>query len=291
MAQRGYAVASIDYRLDPTFQLYNSETDRRAMADAMHDAKQAIRFFKANAETFKIDTGKVFIGGESAGAITAMMAAYVDKQEEMGPYPLAIPYNPVGSTSYSTVGNGVNGVLCLCGMLLDTSAIEDANDPPVLWIHGSDDAYIPVSLAFNVVWRAQQINLSIQTKVYEGATHCPWYFGNPNWESYLDSTINEITAFLYPKVATPLRMSGFQNDRIDIFLNPWVPQLNIDLNKTYSKINISLTSLAGNVYRTWSFHNSKDIALDLNGLAEGLGIVTIEFDNHVVTRKVLVRKR
>lgn len=291
MARKGYAVATIDYRLDPNFQLYNSEANRRAMTDAMHDAKEAIRYFKANAELYKIDTTKVFIGGESAGSITAMMAAYVDKQEETSPYPLANPNNPVGSNSNSHVGNTVQATMCLCGMLLDTTAIEDSNDPPILWTHGSNDSYIPISLSFNVVKRALNVGLPIQTKVYKNATHCPWYYGNPNWETYLDSTINEITSFLYPKVATTVNMNAAQDSKINLYPNPCIDYLNVDVNKHYPKINISIVSSAGKVYRTWRFHHTKEMRLDLKGLANGLYVVRIEFENNVLAKKIMINRK
>ncbi len=86
MAMKGYAVASIDYRLDPTFNIFHSDTNRRAMTDAMHDLKASIRFFKLKQIKYKIDTSKMFVGGESAGAITAMMATYIDKQKELASY-------------------------------------------------------------------------------------------------------------------------------------------------------------------------------------------------------------
>lgn len=292
MARKGYAVASIDYRLDPNFQLYNSETDRRAMTDAMHDTKQAIRYFKANAALYKIDTSKVFVGGESAGAITAMMVAYVDKQEEMSPYPMANPNNPVGSNRNSNVGNGVNGTLCLCGMLLDTTAIENSNAPPILWTHGSADTFIPISLAFNIVLRGINIGLPIQTHVYENATHCPWYYGNPNWEAYLDSTINDITTFLYPKTETTLSLYEIQDSIISIYPNPCIDYLNIDLNKHYSRVNISIISSIGRVYRTWSYQNSKEIFLDLKDFVNGFYMVRVEVNNNVIlTKKILINNK
>ena len=220
MALKGYAVANINYRLDPNFDMYNSATDRRAMTDAMHDAKQAIRYFKANATTYKIDVDKVFIGGESAGAITSMMASFVDKQSEMVSYPMAIPNNVVGSTANNTVDNTVAGALCLCGLLLDTNAIETPSDPDVLWTHGSADSFIPIALSFNVVLRALHIGLPIQTKVYNGADHCPWYYGSPNWDMYLDSTLTDISTFLYPRVTT----NGVEETQIKslkIYPNPF----------------------------------------------------------------------
>lgn len=291
MARKGYAVASIDYRLDPNFRLYDSETDRRAMTDAMHDAKQAIRYFKANAEYFKIDTNKVFIGGESAGAITAMMAAYVNKQDEMSPYPMANPDNPIGSSSNSHVGNQVNAIMCLCGMFIDTTAIESSNEPPLLWTHGSADTYIPISLAFNIVLRASNIGLPVETNVYEGATHCPWYYGNPDWEAYLDSTVNDITTFLYPKVETALSLFELQDSEISISPNPCDDYLNISLNKQYPQVNISLASLTAQVYQTWRFENTNEAYLDVKGLASGLYIVRVEFDKSIHFQKILINKK
>lgn len=291
MARKGYAVASIDYRLDPNFQLYNSETNRRPMTDAMHDTKQAIRYFKANAEKYKIDTTKVFIGGESAGAITAMMVAYVNKQEEMGPYPMANPNNSVGSNTNSHVGNGVNATMCLCGMLLNTMAIESSNDPPILWTHGSADSFIPISLSFNIVLRALQINLPIQTKVYEGAAHCPWYYGNPGWETYLDSTINDITTFLYPKVKTTSNVNGITDNKINIYPNPSTNHLNIDLNQQYSIVNISILSSIGQICQTWSFQNTKKIYLDVKSLESGIYIVKVDLDNNFAfLKKIMIYK-
>ncbi|RYY32610.1 MAG: alpha/beta hydrolase, partial [Sphingobacteriaceae bacterium] len=83
LAMKGYAVASIDYRLDPTANVFVTDTNRRPITDAMHDLKAAIRFFKANQSKYRIDTANIVTGGESAGAVTAMTAAYVDKISEL----------------------------------------------------------------------------------------------------------------------------------------------------------------------------------------------------------------
>jgi acetyl esterase/lipase len=287
LAMKGYAVANIDYRLDPNFQLYNSNTNRRAMTDAMHDAKQAIRYFKANSDLYKLDSNRIFIGGESAGAITAVMASYVDKQVEMSIYPMANPNNPIGSNSNSEFGNEVNGTLCLCGMLLDTTAIESSNDPPILWTHGSADTYIPISLAFNIVSRALNIGLPIQTKIYEGATHCPWYYGNPNWETYLDSTLNDITNFLYPKVNTPVGIQDYAMS-FNTYPNPSTGLINIDLEKHYSKIHISIISFTGHIYHAWDFQNAKTISLNLKKLGKGFFILKVQLNNNLTLAKKII---
>jgi dienelactone hydrolase len=293
MAMKGYAVASIDYRLDPNFQFYNSTTNRRAMTDAMHDAKQAIRFFKANAPLYKLDTNSIIIGGESAGAITSMMASFVDKQSEMSAYPLANPNNPVGSNSNSAYGNGVKAAMCLCGTILDTAAIENATNPPILWTHGSADTYIPIALAFNVVLRSAHIGLPIQTKLYQGATHCPWYYGNPNWQMYLDSTINDITTFLYPKITTPVSLIKVWQNQVSLSLypNPATSQLNIDLEKYCFNVNLTLFSALGEISGNWCFKDIKNISMLLPKLENGIYTLKIELDNNIMfMRKVIIQK-
>lgn len=282
MATKGYAVANIDYRLDPNFELYNSSTDRRAMTDAMHDAKQAIRYFKANAVTYKIDTALVFIGGESAGAITAMMASFVDKQSEMTPYPMAEPNNPIGSTSNADMSNAVKGTLCLCGMILDTLAIESPTDPPILWTHGTDDNFIPLWLAFNVVLRASHIGLPIEARQYEGATHCPWYYGNPDWSMYLDSTVNDITNFLYPKIPPTVgTRKKIHAEKIDVYPNPFTHTLTVT-GMSFNAKDVKIYNMVGQDYTTAV--NITYNELNLSGLPNGMYILKIK-DFVTIVRK------
>lgn len=61
---RGYAVASIDYRL----------SGEAKFPAQIHDVKAAIRFLKANATTYAIDKNHVATWGESAGAGLAALA-------------------------------------------------------------------------------------------------------------------------------------------------------------------------------------------------------------------------
>ncbi len=291
MAMKGYAVATIDYRLDPGFVLYNSNTNRRAMTDAMHDAKQAIRYFKANATLYKLDTNRIFIGGESAGAITAMMASFVDKQSEMTTYPMANPNNPIGSTSNSNYGNNVQATMCLCGTILDTMAIENSTDPPILWTHGTADNFIPISLALNVVLRAEHIGLPIQTKFYQGGVHCPWYFGNPNWQTYLDSTITDITTFLYPTVIVGIKDLYKNNLSLTIYPNPANDFINLEFDRDYKKATILFRSALGTTLKNWELVDLKESSIDISTMENGLYFIKIILDNNEsVIKKVIINR-
>lgn len=63
--KEGYAVVSVDYRKsgDATYPA------------ALADVKAAVRYVRANAEKFDLDTDKIVIWGESAGAYLAAMTA------------------------------------------------------------------------------------------------------------------------------------------------------------------------------------------------------------------------
>ena len=66
LANRGYQVAAINYRLAP---------DYKSPAQVM-DTRDAIRYLKRESETLKIDTTRFIILGRSAGAQIALVATY-----------------------------------------------------------------------------------------------------------------------------------------------------------------------------------------------------------------------
>lgn len=200
LARKGYAVASISYRLNPEFNFFESAADKRAMTDAMHDMMAAIRFFKANREKYRVDTANIFIGGESAGAVTAVMAGYIDKAEELKAYPMAVPDDVDGSSGTPGYSTAVKSVLCLCGMIMDTSAIDSPQGSPLLFMHGTKDPLVSFAWADEIPQRAAHIGLPYKRIVYEGATHCPWYYSLSHWRPYLDSTVNYISHYMYSLV-------------------------------------------------------------------------------------------
>lgn len=77
VAARGYAVASIDYRLS---------AEARFPAQA-HDVKAAIRWLRMNAAQYGIDPARVVTWGESAGGHLAALAAVSCDIEALKPVP------------------------------------------------------------------------------------------------------------------------------------------------------------------------------------------------------------
>ncbi|MFJ6081411.1 alpha/beta fold hydrolase [Streptomyces sp. NPDC092369] len=64
VAEQGYAVASVQYRTTTTGSTYR---------DGVADVKSAIRYLRAHAGEYGIDTGKVAVWGQSAGGYLAAM--------------------------------------------------------------------------------------------------------------------------------------------------------------------------------------------------------------------------
>lgn len=63
--KNGYVVASVDYR----------KSEEAVFPGAVADEKAAVRYLKANAAAYDIDTSKIVVWGESAGAYLAAMTA------------------------------------------------------------------------------------------------------------------------------------------------------------------------------------------------------------------------
>jgi Secretion system C-terminal sorting domain len=90
MAKLGYVTAVIDYRLgwNPTAtgaagQEIRTNTLINASYRGLQDVRSAIRFFKANAGTYKVDTTKIMLWGQGTGGYITLAAATLDKYSKI----------------------------------------------------------------------------------------------------------------------------------------------------------------------------------------------------------------
>lgn len=150
LAKAGYVVASINYRLidvTPTQLVF-----KKAVINAVADMKAAVRFFTKDAATdnnYKIDPSAIFIGGYSAGAITALHYAYVHTDSEISAIGGSTFVNYVNSKGGidGTSGNSgyptkIKGVINISGALFSKSFIN-LNEGSLYSVHGTADQVVP----------------------------------------------------------------------------------------------------------------------------------------------------
>ncbi|MBX7169495.1 MAG: alpha/beta hydrolase [Pyrinomonadaceae bacterium] len=150
--KNGYVVASIQYRLAPANKVVESNNILREVVRATNDLKSAIRFFRQSAENgnpYKIDPNNIFIGGVSAGAITALQTGLLDEKDLVTDELSSIIAEEgglngnTGSAENRKFSTKVRGIFNLSGSIMDENWI-DKDDPPIFSYHGEDDMVVPI---------------------------------------------------------------------------------------------------------------------------------------------------
>jgi para-nitrobenzyl esterase len=148
LAQRGYVCASIDYRLDEMSNL-TSKGETGAAIRAVQDAKAAVRYLKSKSVDLGLDTTQFFIGGTSAGGITAMTLGYTQYNEFNAFIKLKIDSlgGWEGTTNTLTNSYKVKGLFNFSGAVFDTLNIQ-SSDLPVYLNHATQDMTVPFYSGF-----------------------------------------------------------------------------------------------------------------------------------------------
>ena len=135
-ARLGYVAVSINYRLlspdgcggnpNPTPVCQN------AALEAQHDAQAAVRWLRANAATYRIDTSRIAMAGASAGAVTSVLAATHSEDP--------------GTSGNPGFASDIRAAVSVSGGM-PTNELIDAGDAPTLFIHGTEDRVVPFAWA------------------------------------------------------------------------------------------------------------------------------------------------
>lgn len=150
-ARRGYVTASISYRLSPNGCRTPNGECLRAITDARDDAQAAVAFLRANAATYGIDTGRIAMGGTSAGAITAVN---------------------VGWSNSDGADTAIRAAVSLSGASILTT--PDPGDAPVLLFHGTADAIVPFAWAEDTLAAGEAAEVPTRLTFWEGDRHVPY---------------------------------------------------------------------------------------------------------------------
>jgi acetyl esterase/lipase len=189
LVSAGYAIASIDFRL-------STEAPFPAQ---VHDIKAAIRFLRGNAKKYGFRSDKIIIWGSSSGGHLAALVgttnndSYLEGTEgnylkESSSVQGIIDF--YGPTNFLTIltqstPHGISVRAPALAILLGKPVEQaedlakkaspvfqvDANDPPLLIVHGEQDIQVPVNQSLELMGVYKKNSLPVEFEVIPGAGH------------------------------------------------------------------------------------------------------------------------
>jgi acetyl esterase/lipase len=196
VAEQGYVVASLQYR---------TVADGATYKESVQDIKSAIRYLRAHADEYGVDSAKVAVWGQSAGGYLAAMTGTTNglKQfeagdnldqssdvqavvDEFGPSDLATTdsdFDTATQKAYLAPGTGTAQFVFGPGTkkslkddptavaAADPATYADSSDPAFVILHGSDDHLVSPSqtLTLHNTLRAKEVDST--RYVLKGADH------------------------------------------------------------------------------------------------------------------------
>jgi len=195
----GFAVASVDFR---------QSTEARFPAQ-VHDIKAAIRYLRANAPAYGYRADKIAIAGDSSGGhLAALVGVTNDHREVEG----TVGDNPKQSSSIQAIvsyygASDLRTILAQStpfGLNMRRPALErllgalpdqvpelaalaspvshvDAQDPPLMLLHGDQDPQMPINQAHELHGAYEKLGLDVTFVVVHGAGHGGAVFYSPSY--------------------------------------------------------------------------------------------------------------
>jgi acetyl esterase/lipase len=164
---------------------------------ALQDAKSAMRFVRAHAAKFGVDSTRVVAVGGSAGGHLAAATAQVKGFEEPGE-DASVPFHPNFLVLFNPVldnGPGGYGFERIGEHYKDFSPLHNlhAGAPPTLIMLGSNDNLVPVPMAQYYQSAMQRMGKTWELHIYKGQPHG---FFNPQYPEYYQKTLQHMEDFL-----------------------------------------------------------------------------------------------
>lgn len=218
---RGYAVASLEYRKAPNTKA----------PDALYDIKTAIRFLRKNAAKYNLDPEKFALGGDSAGAYYATFAAATENLRafdgknplypevsskvqavvaQCGLYDLLVlaptpeeeaaamssPNPPIIPPNLMTmyVGTNPHNIAGITELLNPINYITE-DFPPTLVQVGRDDAIVPYTESENLAKAIEAKGGKVRFELHKGWNHCALnHILTPDW--FMAKNYDRVFGFL-----------------------------------------------------------------------------------------------
>lgn len=182
LAQRGFVVASINYRLTGSYwgveeYCCPGNLSDQYIHDAVSDGEAAVRFVKAQAKEWNVDPDRIAIAGSSAGAVTVLHMAYNSSLSAENSVKAVVANS--GELRYIAFCQGVDSsgeaYGCVRGVWDNRHALDgdQSGRPPLCLVHGTNDTVVPYTEAVDAQARANRSGLENVLIRVDGAGHVP----------------------------------------------------------------------------------------------------------------------
>ena len=278
LSQKGFVCASIDYRLDNSANM-SANGESGAIIRAVQDAKAAIRFLKSKSTELGIDTTNFFIGGTSAGGVTAITLGY--SQYSDFPSYIQSKIDSLGGweghSNILTNTSTVKGLFNFSGAILDTIHIG-AGDLPIYLNHATQDATVPFYSGYplngqsttlmhgsgNIAKRMKNLGNYYSIDSFQSSAHPA--FATTDF-SVLITTTENLRKFLYKIVGCDNVSSSIVENEVTEIQIPNPVSNTIYLPTVNKDIDVSLYNLLGTkLLERKTKENRIDISQYSNGI-------------------------
>lgn len=175
-AKKGWVAVAVEYRI--------ADRHETTPFEAVKDARTAIRWLRANAAQYDIDTAKIVASGNSAGGhmvLTTAMANEVNENTDN--------LNVSATPNILLVNSGVFDLVSDAGTAWISKGLANKNDiqkispqhlvkkglPPMLVFHGTNDQSVNYATARSFAESMKKEGNDIEFHTLEGAHHYIWY--------------------------------------------------------------------------------------------------------------------
>lgn len=221
-ASLGYVCVSINYRLG--FRVSAKSIERTAY-QATQDAHAAMRYLISKKDIYRIDPNLLFVGGSSAGGITAMNLTYMRNENLPQSSYSSLLLDDLGDIEIS--GNDIRedfkirAVANMWGAVYDLDILKNSA-APIISFHGDNDGVIPYKSGlpfesigefrkalFNEVYgsyciheKAQELGIRSVLHTFEGQGHALHLDEKRKINDNFYTIQNEIVDFFYDELSS-----------------------------------------------------------------------------------------
>lgn len=191
----GYAIASLDYRLDGLDKHPNH----------IHDCHAAIRWLVANSKKYGYNTDKMAVGGSSAGGHLALLVGMTTDvpamQGKLGDHldatykfkAIVDFYGPFDLYALGQAKSHGQETKVTQAFSQDASPASylDASDPPVLIFHGMQDRVVVPEQSITLDKMCKALGIESELHLFEDAKHGGPAFSNQDITSQIKTFLNK----------------------------------------------------------------------------------------------------